>query len=37
MNKSTLYEAYKSYLKGLNLPHEEYERLLREWCIKNKY
>jgi hypothetical protein len=31
------YEAYKQYLQGLNLSCAEYEKKLREWCVKNGY
>lgn len=31
------YEAYKLYLRTLNLSSEEYEKLLVEWCKKNKF
>ena len=37
MSKTAQYQAYKTYLKSLNLPPDEFERKLREWCIKNKY
>lgn len=35
--KDKQYEEYKKYLKSLNLPYKEYERLLKEWCRINKY
>ena len=28
------YEAYKLYLRTLNLSSEEYEKRIREWCKK---
>ena len=31
------YEAYKQYLRSLNLSSDEYEKRLREWCKKNNY
>lgn len=37
MNKNQKYEAYKQYLRRLNLSSAEYEKKLREWCIKNKF
>ena len=35
--KDKQYEEYKKYLKSLNLPYKEYERLLKEWGRINKY
>ena len=35
--KDKQHEEYKKYLKSLNLPYKEYERLLKEWCRINKY
>ena len=37
MNKTQQYEAYKQYLKSLNLSPAEYEKRLREWCRRNKF
>ena len=37
MSKVQKYEAYKKYLQSLNLPWQEYEQKLKEWCIKNKF
>lgn len=37
MTKTQAYEAYKTYLRMLNLPADEYARRLREWCRKHKY
>lgn len=37
MNKTQQYEEYKRYLRSLNLPWQEYQRLIEEWCRKNKY
>ena len=37
MNKTQQYEAYKQYLRNLNLSSAEYEKKLREWCKKNKF
>lgn len=37
MNKAQQYEAYKQYLKTLNLSSPEYEKKLREWCRRNGY
>lgn len=31
------YERYKRYLQSLNLPRQEHERRLREWCIANNF
>lgn len=31
------YEAYKSYLRTLDLTYEEYDKMLREWCKKNNF
>ena len=31
------YEAYKQYLRSLNLSSAEYEKRLREWCRRNGY
>ena len=31
------YEAYKQYLRSLNLSSAEYEKRLMEWCKKNKF
>lgn len=31
------YEAYKQYLRGLNLTPAEYEKMLRKWCRRNGY
>lgn len=35
MSKLQKYENYKKYLQSLNLPCLEYEKRLRDWCIKN--
>jgi hypothetical protein len=37
MSKTMEYEAYKQYLRSLNLSSAEYEKKLREWCKKNKF
>ena len=37
MNKTQQYEAYKQYLRSLNLTSAEYEKRIKEWCIKHKY
>ena len=37
MSKASEYEAYKSYLRSLNLPSAEYEKRLQEWCRKMGY
>ena len=37
MSKSQEYEAYKQYLRSLNLSSAEYEKKLREWCRCNGY
>lgn len=37
MSKTQQYEAYKQYLRLLNLTYAEYERRLIEWCKKNKF
>lgn len=37
MNKTQQYEAYKQYLKSLNLSYKEYEERIKEWCKKNKF
>lgn len=37
MSKDADYEAYKAYLRSLNLTWQEYQRLIEEWCKKNKY
>ena len=37
MNKTQQYEAYKQYLRSLNLSSSEYEKRLREWCEKMRY
>ena len=31
------YEAYKQYLRSLNLTSAEYEKRIREWCEKMRY
>lgn len=31
------YEAYKSYLRSLNLSNEEYAKRLKEWCGRHKF
>ena len=31
------YEAYKQYLKNLNLSSKEYEKRIKEWCDKHGY
>ena len=31
------YEAYKQYLRSLNLSSVEYDKRLREWVKKNGY
>lgn len=31
------YEAYKQYLRGLNLAPAEYEKKIKQWCKKNKF
>lgn len=31
------YEAYKQYLRSLNLTPAEYEKKIRQWCKKNKF
>lgn len=31
------YEAYKQYLRSLNLSSAEYEKRLKEWCKKMGY
>lgn len=31
------YEAYKQYLRSLNLSSAEYDKKLREWCKRNGY
>ena len=31
------YEAYKQYLKTLNLTPAEYDKKLREWCRKHNF
>lgn len=31
------YEAYKQYLKSLNLSSAEYEKRLKEWCRRHKF
>lgn len=37
MATSQEYEAYKQYLRSLNLSPAEYEKRIKEWCKKNKY
>ncbi len=37
MNKTQRYEAYKQYLRSLNLSPIEYDKKLREWCKRNKF
>jgi hypothetical protein len=37
MSKTSQYEAYKQYLKTLNLSPVEYEKRVREWCKKHNY
>ena len=37
MSKTMEYEEYKKYLQKLNLTPAEYQKKLRQWCIKNKY
>lgn len=36
-NKLQQYEAYKQYLRSLNLTSAEYEKRIREWCKKMRY
>lgn len=36
MTKTQAYEAYKTYLRMLNLPADEYARRLREWCMETQ-
>ena len=31
------HEAYKQYLRSLNLSWQEYEKRLKEWCRRNKF
>ena len=31
------YEAYKAFLKSLNLTPEQYEKKLKAWCRRNGY
>ena len=37
MSKTQQYEAYKQYLRSLNLSSVEYEKRLKEWCKKMGY
>lgn len=37
MATSQQYEAYKKYLRSLNLTSAEYEKRIREWCRRNKF
>lgn len=37
MTKEQKYEEFKRHLWSLNLDWQEYERRLREWCIKNNF
>ena len=37
MTKEQKYEEFKRHLWSLNLDWKEYERRLREWCIKNNF
>ena len=37
MSKAMEYEAYKAYLRTLNLSTEEYTRRIIAWCKKNNY
>lgn len=37
MDKTQQYEAYKRYLRTLNLTSAEYEKRIREWCEKMRY
>lgn len=37
MNKDEQYRDFLCYLRSLNLDYKEYEKRVREWCIKNKY
>ena len=37
MATSQEYEAYKQYLRGLNLTPAEYEKKLKEWCRRSGY
>lgn len=37
MSKEERYEEFKRYLRSLNLPWQEYERRLFEWCKKNQF
>lgn len=37
MDKTQEYEAYKQYLRSLNLSSAEYEKRLMEWCRRHKF
>jgi hypothetical protein len=37
MTKDEQYKEFISHLRSRNLDYTEYERRVREWCVKNKY
>lgn len=37
MSKTMEYEEYKKHLQKLNLTPVEYQKKLKQWCIKNKF
>lgn len=37
MSKKQQYEEYKRHLRNFNLPSDEYEKRIREWCRKMRY
>lgn len=37
LNKTQEYEAYKQYLRSLNLSSAEYEKRIREWRRRHKF
>ena len=37
MNKTQQYEAYKRYLRSLDLSPQEYGRRIFEWCKKHGF
>lgn len=37
IDKMQEYEAYKQYLRSLNLSSAEYEKKIQEWCRRRKF